>query len=188
MAHLERLIQKSEGLTYEGKGKFVAQCPGNTCEDCKLTFQMDISEEWGANKPMDWHGKFSCQKNCSTIQIFSNLEVPNHEIFFDHTAFESCGGNWDSILGMEESKEFLRDLSKMMDKVISGPESDWKSELERHGLGYYFLGTIRWLLSDGDKYFSYQSEKKKFEKKKLKNIKNSKDKKAFKGMDIDSIL
>jgi hypothetical protein len=156
MAHLERLIQKSEGLSYEGRGKFVAKCPGNTCEDCKLTFQLDTSEEWGASKPTDWNGKFSCQKNCSTIQIFSNLNICNEEIFFDRRNFESHGGNWDSIFSMEEAFDFLRYLTKSINEIFIKNKND--SKLNNKKTMYYYFGVIDWLMRDGIPYLNYKEK------------------------------
>jgi hypothetical protein len=163
MAYLEDMFLEAIDIKYLGEGKFVGKSKSSTCTERCLEFTVNQLNPKFSDKSAAWYGEFFCRKNCPKSKILSNLNMRNHQIFFNTPWFESDPESYNCLFNPEEGKEFLKEEISFLYNVLQKKESEWRKELENHDLR--FLGdAIFWMVSDEINNLPWQ-----------KNENNSKD-------------
>lgn len=146
MADLDMIFKVAKYLTYEGHGKWQAQCPVKGCEKNSLSITQTNMYLRTDSKQSVSYGDVACANGCSRGEIIEAFKFHPEQVFMNDKAFESDPENYQCLLNEDESVALITEELKYLLAFLESPDAEAVSARDNERFWMVAFG-LRWYLT-----------------------------------------
>lgn len=146
MADLDMIFKVAKNLTYEGHGKWQAQCPVKGCEKNSLSITQTNFHLRTDSKQSVLYGDVACANGCSLGEIFEAFKFHPEQVFLNEQAFLADPENYQCLLNEDESEAFITEELKYLLAFLESPDAEAASARDKERFWMVVFG-LRWYLT-----------------------------------------
>lgn len=145
MADLDMIFKVAKNLTYEGYGKWQAQCPVKGCEKNSLSINQTRLYFRKDSKNSVSYGNLICANGCSLGEIIEAFKFQPEEVFLQEKAFEYDPENYQCLLDKDESGALITEEISYLLSFLESPIQEAASDTDKERFWMVSYG-LRWYL------------------------------------------